>query len=420
MRGASSNSCSRPLVTDLDGTLVRADLLWEGLFRILRRRPWHIGGLVLALLKGRTAFKAQVAREADIDPRSLPWNEAVVDFLVAEHRRGRRVWLATAAHRIMAEAVADHLEIFDRVFASSGSDNIKGPRKRTLLLEAAPGGFDYIGDSIADIPLFSAARQGWTVGPAAARLARRAGRGGGKVEPLPSAAPGVPLFPALVRLIRPHQWLKNGLVLLPAIAGHRWLDGQVVVNTLVVFAAFCLVASAAYVLNDLLDVEYDRAHPRKRGRPLASGAVPQPLALFVFPVLLIAGAGLAFMLPIEVAGVLMGYFVLTTLYSIVLKRIALIDILALAVLYNIRMLGGGAAAGIALSYWLVGFTLFLFRLGGDETRYGSTGAARKRKRCDRGPRLSKGGRSIIVTPWDCLQRHSSGCPRPVHGQWRRA
>lgn len=345
-----------PLVTDLDGTLIRVDLLWEGVFRVLRHRPWRLPVLLAALLRGRAAFKAWVAQEVEIDPATLPWNDPVVEFLRAEHRRGRTLWLATAADRTAADGIARHLGFFERVFASDGADNVKGARKCALLQDEAPAGFDYIGDSRADIPLFRSAKRAWTVGPAAGRLARRIG--GGNVEPLPGA-PQASAFPALVRLLRPHQWLKNTLVFLPLIAGHRW-DQAAVMDCVGAFAAFCLVASAAYVLNDLMDVEYDRVHPRKRNRPIASGAVPQFLAVSLAPLLLLGGAVIALLLSLDFAAVLGGYFVLTTVYSIVLKRIPLLDILTLTVLYNARILGGGVATGIDLSYWLIGFVLFLF------------------------------------------------------------
>ncbi|MGA8262090.1 MAG: UbiA family prenyltransferase [Arenicellales bacterium] len=351
---------TRPLVTDLDGTLIRADLLSEGVLQILRQRPWRLPGLLFALLRGRAALKARVAREAEIDPASLPWNETVVEFLRAEHARGRPIWLATASHRSLADIVAGHLGLFDRVIATTDHDNVKGARKRAVLLDEAPDGFDYIGDSDADMPLFAAARRAWTVGPYAERLARRAGAGGGAVEPLPGAAPVRSSVAALVHLVRPHQWLKNGLVFLPVVAGHRWAESGVVLHTVAVFVAFCLIASSAYVLNDLLDVEYDRVHPRKRHRPIASGSVPQLLAWSLFPALLLAGGAVSLLLSSRVAVVLLGYFILTTLYSIVLKRIALLDILTLTVLYSTRILAGGVATGIHLSYWLIGFALFLF------------------------------------------------------------
>lgn len=349
-----------PLVVDLDGTLIRADLLCEGLFRLARHRPFRLPGLLPALFRGRAAFKAAVAERGAIDPETLPWNDAVIEYLGAERARGRAIWLATAADRVMAQAVADHLGLFDRVLASEGGHNLKGRHKLAALQAAAPDGFDYIGDAAADLPLFRAARHGWTVGPWARTLAARARHDGADAAPLPGV-PQPPALPrALLRLIRPHQWLKNLLVFLPLIAAHQWTEAGVVSYSLLTFVAFCLVASAAYVFNDLLDIEHDRRHPRKRHRPIASGAVPQPLALVLFPSLLVMAAVVALALPAAATAVLAGYFVLTTAYSVFLKRLAMIDILSLTALYNLRILGGGAATGIVLSHWLVGFTLFLF------------------------------------------------------------
>lgn len=349
-----------PLVVDLDGTLIRADLLIEGLFRILRTRPWRLLTLIPALLAGRAAFKAAVAAEADLDPARLPWRDDVLAFVRARHAQGQPIWLATAADQRPAQAVARHLGLFDRVLASAPERNLKGRHKLRAIQEAAPDGFDYVGDSRADRPLLARARQGWTTGPSAHALAREARARGACVEPLPGEVAATPLLLAVLRLIRPHQWLKNGLVFLPLIAAHQWSDPLPVTHTVLAALAFCLAASAAYVLNDLLDVEHDRNHPRKCKRPIASGAVAQPFALMLFPLLLLSALMLALFLPWSASAVLIGYFLLTTAYSVYLKRIALLDILTLAILYNLRIVGGGAAAGIVLSYWLVGFTLFLF------------------------------------------------------------
>ncbi len=349
-----------PLVVDLDGTLVRTDLLCEVLFTLLRHRPWRFLLLLPALLRGRAALKARVAAEIELDPHRLPWNEAVVEFVQARAATGQPIWLATAADQRHAETVARHLGLFDRIFASSPGHNLKGWRKVEALRKVAPAGFDYIGDAGADWPLLLEARRGWTAGPAAERLARAASRRGARVEALPGDDSPTGGGISLVQLIRPHQWLKNALVLLPLVTAHHWHDAATVTNSLLALAAFCLVASAAYVLNDLLDVEHDREHPRKRERPIASGAVSQPLALGLLPLLLLAATGLALPLPWQAAAALLAYFLLTTLYSVYLKRVAFIDILTLTLLYNLRIVCGAAAAGIWLSYWLVAFTLFLF------------------------------------------------------------
>lgn len=346
-----------PLVVDLDGTLIRGDLLCEALFRLLRQRPWRLLHLLPALLRGRAALKARLAQEVQLPVERLPWNQAVVEFIRTRREQGQPIWLATAADRRFAEAVARHLGLFERVFASAPGDNLKGQRKYDALRRAAPAGFDYIGDARADGPVLAGARRGWTVGPAAARLARQAGA---HVAVLPGSGPAGGRTAGLLQLIRPHQWLKNALAFLPLVAAHQWHDTAAVAATAIVFAAFCLVASAAYVLNDLLDIEHDRRHPRKRARPLAAGTVSQPLAVLLVPILLFAAAAFALHLPWPAVAVLFGYFVLTTLYSVYLKRITLVDILALTLLYNLRILGGAVAAGILLSYWLVGFTLLLF------------------------------------------------------------
>ncbi|MGI9576862.1 MAG: decaprenyl-phosphate phosphoribosyltransferase [Microthrixaceae bacterium] len=181
-------------------------------------------------------------------------------------------------------------------------------------------------------------------------------------------APSPSLLRGLVREARPKQWAKNVLVFVaPAAAGVlNPFDGMYAIRiTLIAFVAFCMVSSATYMVNDILDVESDRAHPKKKFRPIAAGTVPMPAAIAAASVLFVAGVLLAlFNRGFGVSpnwalgGVVAGYAVLTTLYSFWLKQIAVIDLVVLSAGFILRLLGGAYAAGVDVSDWFLVISLF--------------------------------------------------------------
>lgn len=164
----------------------------------------------------------------------------------------------------------------------------------------------------------------------------------------------------LAKALRVHQWLKNLLLFVPLLTAHRIDDPQLLGRTALGFLAFGLIASSVYVANDLLDLDADRRHPRKRRRPFASGRLPIAVGLAGIPVLLAGGFGLAAWIAPSFALVLSGYFAVTTAYTFRLKQLALIDVLCLAGLYVLRIFAGGAVTGITVSNWLLAFSAFAF------------------------------------------------------------
>jgi 4-hydroxybenzoate polyprenyltransferase len=166
---------------------------------------------------------------------------------------------------------------------------------------------------------------------------------------------------ALVKELRIHQWANNALVALPVVVAPALPELDVLRRAAIAAVAFSLCASAGYVLNDLLDLEADRAHHTKRNRPFASGALPVKLGppLFVCLLLISFGVSLLF-LPPSFSVMLAIYFAGTVSYSLYLKRVLLIDVLVLASLYTHRILSGGIATSIVISSWLLAFSMFLF------------------------------------------------------------
>ncbi len=356
-RGGSGGSGGGPvLVVDLDGTLIRTDALFESFWSALSA-DWRCAfRSASASLGGRAALKRRLAGLGRLDAASLPYDDGVIGYVEAWRARGGRTALVTASDHAIAEQVGAHLGLFDEVHGSDGRTNLKGEAKARFLAEAfGERAFAYMGDANADLAVWRRAGKAITVN-APQGLRARAEGAAGEVEHLTTA----PRRPGqYLRALRPHQWLKNVLVFLPMLAAHQ-LDLATFLLSFVAFVAFSLVASCVYVLNDLLDLAADRAHPRKRLRPFASGAVPLAHGTFMAAALGLAGGGVALSLGLQFTGVLLGYFLATGAYSLLLKRRPVIDICALAGLYTLRIVAGGAATGIALSVWLLAFSIFFF------------------------------------------------------------
>lgn len=345
-----------PLVVDLDGTLLKVDSSHEAFVLLLSRNPrWALDAL-LALGQGRAAFKAAIADHVLPDAATAPIDETVHASVEQARSDGRQVYIATAADIRFAEAVATSIGPFSGVFASENGMNLTGKAKADRLVAAfGPRGFDYIGNAEADLPAWQAARTPFVAaGPA------------GLIVRLSRERPDTVVlskrerdFRPYLRALRPHQWLKNSLIALPAIAGHDF-SVTAFLAVLVAFASFNLGASSIYLVNDMLDLPHDRAHPEKRRRPFAAGALPLSHGVVLLAVIALISIGLAALLPWKFLATLAGYFGLAMAYAFYLKRKLMIDVVALAALYGIRVLAGGAATGIALSHWLLAFSFFVF------------------------------------------------------------
>lgn len=348
-----------PLCVDLDGSLIRTDLLWESVAALLRDRPWTLLRLPGWLRAGRATLKQRLAEAASLDVASLPYRSEVLAYLSDQKARGRSLVLATAADAALAEAIAAHLGLFDAVLASDGQHNLKGAGKRAAL-EARFGvrGFDYLGDSPADLAVWESARSALVVGGTpefAQAVAQRAPLGPGFPEPSDRGR-----WRLWRRQLRVHQWSKNLLLFLPLVAGHRLADPRALAAATLGFLAFCAVAAAVYLFNDLVDLPADRVHVRKRGRPLASGRIAIPTALAAAGGLILGAAAIATALPPAFVGLLGVYALGALAYSLRLKRLLIVDVFCLAGLYTVRVLAGGAATGIVISAWLLSFTMFFF------------------------------------------------------------
>jgi 4-hydroxybenzoate polyprenyltransferase/phosphoserine phosphatase len=347
---------SLPLCVDCDGTLIRTDLLHESVLLLAKSSPLSLLKLPFWLLKGKAHLKQQIAQRVSLNAQSLPYDPEVLDLIKNARAQGRSVVLATASPRRQAEAIAAHLELFDRVEATDAQTNLAGPNKAAHLENLfGRGGFDYAGNSRADLPVW-AVSAGAIVVSSSQSLHKAAAASVSVLQVIRQLPRSLKVY---AKAIRVHQWLKNLLVFVPVFAGHR-LSAEPITAALLAFAAFSLCASAVYVINDLLDLASDRVHARKRNRPFASGALPISHGIAMAPALLLAAALIAAQLPVAFAATLVAYFAVTCLYSFWLKNQVIVDVLMLASLYTSRIIAGSAATEIVPSFWLLAFSMFMF------------------------------------------------------------
>jgi len=290
-----------------------------------------------------------------LDPSRLPYRQQVLDLLRQERLGGRRIALVTAADESLAQLVADHLGLFDEVHASNGKHNLNGATKGAFLLEHfAQTGFDYVGDSTADLKVWRHARAAYVVGrPTRADQAAALTT----VKAVITDAP--PSFRTWVNALRGHHWAKNLLLFLPLLLSHN-LSIEPLLRTAAGFVLYGFCASALYILNDLLDLHSDREHPWKKQRPFAAGELSIAEGLFVSFTLLAAAVGLGALIDLPFCLTLVGYAALTMLYSLYLKKVALLDVFVLSSFYSFRILAGAFISSTPLSQWFLAFSMFFF------------------------------------------------------------
>jgi 4-hydroxybenzoate polyprenyltransferase/phosphoserine phosphatase len=361
------------LCVDLDGTLVKSDTLVDSALALARHKPAALLQLPGWLAQGKAALKSHLTAAIQLDVAHLPYNRELLQFLEQEKATGRPIYLATAADSALAHRIADHLGLFTGVLASDGTLNLAGKNKLAAFRELFGDDFAYIGNALPDLPLLTACHQPMVANPSSALTAalRKA-----KVSPVRIFREQASPIKAWFKALRIHQWAKNVLIFLPLLLAHDLVPG-LVAGALVAFLSFGLCASATYVINDLLDLDADRQHPRKRYRPFASGDLSAISGCVVVVLFLIAAVVLAVAVPHVIAAIsparaliephkyqflqwLLIYLTTTLAYSLRLKRVIIVDVIVLSGLYTIRILAGSAATGVAVSTWLASFSIFFF------------------------------------------------------------
>lgn len=348
----------RTLVVDLDGTLTPLDSLIETATTLLFRKPLRTFVLFAqSALKGRAWLKAELHKEVDLDLSATPYNQSVLDLIEARKSLGARVVLATGAAETIAYKHNGNVELFDEYFASTRDSNFTGERKAKFLVnQFGERGFDYVGNSRADLEVWNYAHTAYVVSRSR-KLARTASKRSLEVAVLNSKTSQLRL---ILKEIRPHQWVKNLLVIVPFALSHENLTASSLKELFLAFTAFSLVASSVYVINDLFDRDNDRKHSSKKFRPIASGLMAIPEAFLLAFSLLAIGIAAGYAVSVAYLAFLGIYFLLTCIYTFWGKRKVVLDVVLLAILYTSRIFGGMIALELNFSFWLFSFSIFTF------------------------------------------------------------
>ena len=401
------------LCVDLDGTLVKSDTLYDSALAVARHHPAALLNIPDWLVQGKAALKRHLANTVQLDVAHLPYNRELLQYLEQQRATGRPIYLATAADADTANRVAAHLRLFSGVLASDGETNLAGKNKLAAFQSRFGDNFSYIGNALTDLPLLQHCQQPMVANPTPGlRAALRKAR----IVPVRTFDERASPLRSWLKAIRLHQWAKNVLIFVPLLLAHAWAPGLIAAAALA-FLSFSLCASATYIVNDLLDLEADRQHPRKRLRPFASGDLSALSGVAIVVFFLAVSLVLALLVPHAIAVLSpqllslikphyfllwLGIYLVTTLaYSLRFKRSVLVDVIVLSGLYTIRIIAGSAASGIALSTWLGGFSIFFFLSLALVKRFAELENLRERGG------VSAGGRGYHITDIEQLRTFGS-------------
>jgi len=344
------------LIVDLDGTLIKTDMLHESFWSSVKRNPYTAFLALISLVYGKAALKDRLSATSDVDVTTLPYNQSVIKYIEEHRLEGGKSVLITGSSQAYADKVSGYLKLFDEAYGTRDGNNLTGKAKRDFIHDFLGfKSFSYIGNSKDDLHVWQHANKIITVNTSKRIRKKAEGIGKPSEHLLTDDVSAI----SYLKLMRTYQWLKNMLIFLPILAAHQ-LDRDSIIAGLLGFFSFSLVASSVYVFNDLVDLGHDRSHPRKRFRPLAAGDLSIANALLLMPVLLLFGFGIGAVLGFSFVLVLTLYLILTTLYSVTFKTIAVLDIVLLGALYSLRVFAGGVASDIELSFWLIAFSTLFF------------------------------------------------------------
>ncbi len=351
-------SMPNALCVDCDGSLIASDLLYEAFFLLLKQYPLGLFFLPNWLFKGKVYLKERLAEHVEFNWANLPYREDVLKLIKTARDQKRQIVLATASPLTWANGIANHLACFHKVVATENGVNLSGKNKADRLIGLfGEKSFDYVGDSNVDIKVWEHSAGAIIVSSNKSLIHHTSKKQANIIQIINTPKPN---FLVYLKALRVHQWLKNLLIAAPLLAAHQANTVQGLLHVAYAFFAFSMCASAVYVLNDLLDLDSDRQHVRKRKRPFAACTIPLWQGMLMVPVLLSIAFAVSLLLPSEFFFVLAAYFILTLAYSIRLKKQVIVDVMLLAGLYTMRIIAGAAATQIKPSFWLLAFSMFLF------------------------------------------------------------
>lgn len=346
------------LVVDLDHTLIKTDLLHEQFLIALKKNLFYSFSILMTLFKGKIALKHFLSTVAPIDPAVLPYNEDVLALIQTFQAAGKKVILVSASLDSEVQKIAAHLGCFAEAYGSK-SENLKGVTKLKFIQEhLGLSEWSYVGDSGSDLPLWQNSHTAYLVETpdSLVNLVKKQNPN----QKLVLIRKNANFFKTFLKGIRAHQWVKNTLVFTPLFLSHQFNDSILLAQSLLSFVLFSFNASSIYILNDLFDLSADRLHPKKKYRPWASGDLGIPLGIICFIFFAFTSLFTTFRCDIHSGFLLLSYFILNLLYTFKLKSLLLIDVILLALMYNLRIIFGGLMTEIPISPWLLTFSVFFF------------------------------------------------------------
>lgn len=355
-----SSNVNLPLFVDLDGTLIKSDVSYESSLALIKKNPLYIFCIFFWLLKGRPHLKSKISEIVELDAKHVPYNVEFVKFLHSEKELGRKIILASASDKKFVEHMAKESHLFADVIATDNGENLSGKNKAVAILDYCkrnnlPAEYAYAGNSPVDIAVWKEAKESILVTDD-----KLFAKSVSKVISFSNTFIYGGQIKAILKGIRIHQWSKNVLLFIPIVMAHRLLDTEALERVVYAFFAFSFAASAIYLVNDLLDIEADRAHRTKKHRPLASGTMQIRTALLLIPLLLGLSLLISLNLPTNFGLCMLLYLFSTSAYSFYLKRVPVLDIIVLAMLYVLRLFAGSMSSGVFISQWMLSFSLFAF------------------------------------------------------------
>ena len=344
-----------PLFVDLDGTLLKTDILFEEILILLKRNIFYCLALLFWLARGRAYLKFQLSKRVDMPVESLPVNTEFLRYLHMQKKENRELILISGSNQKSVDEVNNHMKLFDSTFGSDENVNLTSRaklKKIEMLTKGKP--FSYAGNSREDTVIWNKASQAVIVNCKVKTINSK------NFKNVLSFAPPEPALGQLFRSVRPHQWLKNLLVFIPLILSHQLSNTGLISVLLVTFISFSLCASSVYLMNDLFDLSHDRNHLTKFNRPFASGSLSVVTGLIAAPCLFVLGAITAVYLPINFLIIFLIYGLINFAYSFHLKNIFMLDVVILAFLYTLRIMAGAESIEVQTTSWLLGFSFSLF------------------------------------------------------------
>lgn len=345
---------NRPLIVDLDGTLIKTDMLFEGILVLLKKNILYFFVIFYWALYGKQTLKYKLAEIVTPNIDKLPKNIDFINFLKKQKKEGRKLVLATASTVKYANLYSEHLNLFDEILASDEKTNLKGKKKLEIIKETYSD-FDYAGDSMADEVIFSHATEFHLVNSNKKLIKKLQHKSNITVWGCSASS-----ISDWITQLRIYQWIKNVLLFVPLFVTHQHINTDSAISTFLGFISFSVIASSTYILNDMIDINTDRNHPRKCNRPLASGKISIKHGIFGGAVLFLLGITISATISSNFLLIICTYLATTLAYTFHLKTYVLIDTIILAGLYTLRIIAGAILIKVELSFWLLAFSMFTF------------------------------------------------------------